>query len=93
VTQKLAAQAVPLLGAAGGAAVNYVFMEHFQRLAKAHFIVRRLERIYGPALIREAYEQIRLARAGDRAQRVHEAGQSVVSSNGGPASGEETGRS
>jgi EcsC protein family len=70
VTQKLAAQAVPLLGAAGGAAVNYVFMEHFQRVAKGHFTVRRLERIYGFEVVREAYERIRLARAGDRARPV-----------------------
>jgi hypothetical protein len=31
VTPKLAAQAVPVIGALGGAAVNYAFIEHFQR--------------------------------------------------------------
>ena len=30
VTQKAAAQAVPVIGALGGAAVNYAFIEHFQ---------------------------------------------------------------
>jgi EcsC protein family len=30
VTQKLAVQAVPVVGALGGAAVNYAFIEHFQ---------------------------------------------------------------
>src|SRR5262245_5894011 len=44
VTQKLAAQAIPLVGALGGAAVNYAFIEHFQEVARGHFAVRRLER-------------------------------------------------
>ena len=40
VTQKLAVQAVPFIGAVGGAAVNYAFIDHFQEVARAHFIVR-----------------------------------------------------
>ena len=56
VSQKVAAQAVPMLGAVGGAAVNAAFMGHFQSTARAHFTVRRLERIYGPATVRAAYE-------------------------------------
>jgi hypothetical protein len=55
VSQKVAAQAVPLIGAAGGAAINYAFIDHFQTLARGHFTVRRLERIYGPALVRAEY--------------------------------------
>ena len=56
VSQKVAAQAVPILGAFGGAAVNTAFMNHFQATARAHFTVRRLERAYGPAAVRAAYE-------------------------------------
>ncbi|MBE7199026.1 MAG: EcsC family protein [Parafilimonas terrae] len=56
VSQKVAAQAVPILGAFGGAAVNAAFMNHFQSTARAHFTVRRLERIYGTAPVRAAYE-------------------------------------
>ena len=56
VSQKVAAQAVPVLGAFGGAAVNTAFMSHFQSMARAHFTVRRLERAYGPATVRAAYE-------------------------------------
>lgn len=70
VTQKAMAQAVPVLGAASGAAINYAFMQHFQGVARGHFVVRRLERMYGPAVVREAYDQIRLAKAGDRARAV-----------------------
>jgi hypothetical protein len=56
VSQKVAAQAVPIIGAAGGAAINYAFIDHFQTLARGHFAVRRLERIYGPDVVRTAYD-------------------------------------
>jgi len=59
VTQKLAAQAVPVIGALGGAAVNYAFIDHFQEVARAHFTIRRLERSYGRDLIRSEYESTR----------------------------------
>ncbi len=58
VTQKLAAQAIPLLGAMGGAAVNYAFIEHFQEIARGHFTVRRLERAYGKDIVRREYERL-----------------------------------
>lgn len=58
VSEKLAAQAVPVIGAAGGAAVNLLFIDHFQRMAKAHFTVRRLERKYGAGAVRQAYEEL-----------------------------------
>jgi hypothetical protein len=59
VSQKVAAQAVPVLGAIGGAAVNAAFVDHFQTLARGHFTVRRLERTYGKGTVRRAYNQIR----------------------------------
>ena len=58
VTQKVAAQTVPVVGALGGAAVNYAFIEHFQEVARGHFTVRRLERVYGKDVIRTEYERI-----------------------------------
>lgn len=58
VSQKIAAQAVPILGAAGGAAVNYAFADHFQSLAAGHFTVRRLERTYGKDVVRAEYERV-----------------------------------
>ena len=57
VSQKIAAQAVPVIGAAGGALVNTLFMDHFQDMAHGHFTVRRLERKYGEDIVRNAYEQ------------------------------------
>jgi len=59
VTEKVAAQALPVVGALGGAAVNYAFVTHFQDLANAHFTVRRLERLYGKEIVRAQYERFR----------------------------------
>jgi EcsC protein family len=61
VTQKLAVQAVPIVGPLGGAAVNYAFIDHFQEIARAHFTVRRLERRYGKDAVREAYARLSAA--------------------------------
>ncbi len=55
VSEKTAAQALPLVGAVGGAAVNALFMDHFQDVARGHFIVRRLERSYDHETVRRAY--------------------------------------
>ena len=61
VTQKLLAQAVPVIGAVTGAAINAAFMKHYQTLARGHFTVRRLERVYGTDMVRAAYEELRAA--------------------------------
>lgn len=58
VSNKAAAQIVPLVGAAGGALINLVFMQHFTDAARAHFIIRRLERHYGAAAIEAAYQRL-----------------------------------
>jgi hypothetical protein len=55
VSEQTAAKAVPLLGAAAGAAINYAFLEHFQRLAEAHFILRRLEKRHGAEAVQAAF--------------------------------------
>ena len=59
VSQKAAAQAVPVIGAVGGALVNTVFMDHFQNMARGHFTIRRLERCYGAGEIEAAYGEVR----------------------------------
>lgn len=55
VTEKAAAQAIPALGAAGGAVINTLFIGHFQNMARGHFTVRRLERKYGAEAVHAAY--------------------------------------
>lgn len=58
VTDKAVAQLVPVLGAAGGAAINALFIHHYQETAWAHFAVRRLERSHGPEVVRRAYDAL-----------------------------------
>lgn len=58
VTQKAAAQAVPAIGAAGGAIINTLFIGHFQDMARGHFVVRRLERLHGTEKVQELYESL-----------------------------------
>ena len=40
--QKLAAQAVPVLGAAAGAAINYTYTQYYREMAHIHFRLRRM---------------------------------------------------
>ena len=58
VSEKAAVQAIPLIGAAGGATINLLFMDHFQNMARGHFIMRRLERTYGVEPVRATYRQL-----------------------------------
>jgi hypothetical protein len=58
VSQKAAAQMVPVIGAAGGAIINTLFIGHYQDMARGHFIVRRLEKIHGAEPVRLAYERL-----------------------------------
>jgi len=60
VTEKAAAQAIPAIGAVGGAIINTIFIDHFQDMARGHFIVRRLERKYGAEVVEETYKNILL---------------------------------
>lgn len=58
VSEQVAAKAVPLVGAAAGTAINVLFTSHFQAMARGHFIVRRLERVYPPHIVRDVYNQL-----------------------------------
>lgn len=58
VSQKAAAMMVPIIGAAGGALVNTLFIHHFQDMARGHFTVRRLERVYGEEAVSAAYRAL-----------------------------------
>ncbi|MGB3590230.1 MAG: EcsC family protein [Nonlabens sp.] len=58
VTEKAAAQAIPAIGAAGGAIVNTLFIDHYQDMAQGHFTIRRLERKHGKELIQARYMEL-----------------------------------
>jgi hypothetical protein len=62
LTDRLAAGAVPVIGAVGGATINVIFMNHFRQVARGHFTVRRLERRYGAERVRHHYHRM----AGER---------------------------
>ena len=58
VALKFAGQAVPVAGAAAGGLVNYAFTTHYQEKARGHFIIRRLERTHGEAVVQSLYEKL-----------------------------------
>ena len=47
VSEKMVAQAVPILGAVGAAALNGFFTDHFNKVASHHYGIKKLERKYG----------------------------------------------
>ena len=57
VGDRFASGVFPVIGAIGGASVNMIFMDHFQRVARSHFTVRRLERAFGAERVRAAYRR------------------------------------
>ncbi len=58
ITEEAAAKAIPVVGAVSGGAINYLFMNHFQEMARGHFVVKRLEKKYGTGRIEEAYKKL-----------------------------------
>jgi hypothetical protein len=54
----VAAQAIPLIGGLGGLLINTVFIDHFQDMARGHFTIRRLEKVYGKELVRREYDKL-----------------------------------
>jgi hypothetical protein len=66
VSDRMAASALPVVGALGGATVNVIFMNHFQQVAQSHFTVRRLEREYGADAIRVHYAELAARSLQDR---------------------------
>ena len=59
ISEKFAAQAVPVIGAAAGAILNTMFTDFYQDMARGHFIVMRLEKKYGAAQIEKEYNSIK----------------------------------
>jgi len=58
ITDEMAAMAVPMIGAFAGGAINFVFMQHFQQMARGHFVIKRLEDRYGTARVEKIYREI-----------------------------------
>lgn len=56
--QKLAAQAVPILGAAAGAGTNYAFIDYYVEMAHVHFGLRQLSRTHGETAVVDAFHRV-----------------------------------
>jgi hypothetical protein len=57
LSQKLAAQAVPVLGAVTGAGLNAAFLTHYRELAHIRFALLRLTVLHGAEPVRMAFEK------------------------------------
>jgi hypothetical protein len=62
LSEKAAAEMLPLVGAVGGAFINDLFVRHFQSMARSHFVMRRLERSYGRRYIEAEYRKLKSVR-------------------------------
>ena len=55
LTQKLATQAVPILGAAAGAGTNYAFTQYYVEMAHVHFGLRQIVRKHGEDAVLDVF--------------------------------------
>lgn len=58
ITNKFAAQAVPVIGAVTGATINTLFTDFYQDIARGHFTIKRLESKYGYEQVKAEYKKI-----------------------------------
>ncbi|WP_210530230.1 EcsC family protein [Rubellimicrobium arenae] len=58
VGQKLASQAVPILGAAAGAGTNWAFIDYYVEMAHVHFGLRRLSRVHGEGPVLDHFHKV-----------------------------------
>lgn len=58
VSEKLVAEAVPIIGAVGGGVINATFTNYFSEAARYHFGLRALENKHGREAVEHCYTQI-----------------------------------
>ena len=58
LTQKLASQAVPIIGAAAGAGTNYAFTDYYVEMAHVHFGLRKLCRELGEDAVLNHFHKV-----------------------------------
>lgn len=61
VSEKALAEALPVVGAIGGGAINAMFTDYFGEAARCHFGLLALEAAHGPQAIRREYARARAA--------------------------------
>lgn len=62
LTEKLAAQAVPAIGAVAGATLNTMFTDFYQDMARGHFKIKKLEAKYGEEYVKQEYLKLNLSK-------------------------------
>ena len=62
LSQKLASQAVPILGAAAGAGTNYAFTDYYVAMAHVHFGLRKLARAHGESRVLDEFHTVLAAK-------------------------------
>ncbi len=55
VSDKIAVEMIPVIGAITGASINLIFINHFIQMAEGHFTIKRLESVYGFEEVRACY--------------------------------------
>ena len=55
LSEKAAIQAAPLIGGLSGGAINTLFSEHYESIARAYFSLERLCLVYGVQAVQEVY--------------------------------------
>lgn len=58
LSQKLASQSVPVLGAIAGAGTNYAFVDYYVQMAHVHFGLRALFRKHGEAAVTQEFHRL-----------------------------------
>lgn len=58
ISETAAAKIVPVVGAVSGGAINYMFINNFQEMARGHFVVKRLEKKYGIKRVEKTYKDL-----------------------------------
>ena len=88
ISDKLAAEAVPVAGAVTSSLINAAFTDHFNRVAEFHFGILRLEQTLGAEMVQAAYRQ-----AVERVRRRPEKTRSRMSVRRGTAASGACGKS
>lgn len=58
LSQKLASQSVPILGAVAGAGTNYAFVDYYVSVAHVHFGLRQMTRKYDEEQVLDVFHQL-----------------------------------
>ncbi|MEJ6398360.1 EcsC family protein [Yoonia sp. 208BN28-4] len=58
LSQKLATQAVPILGAAAGAGTNFAFVDYYVSMAHVHFGLRKIARDHGDEAVLDEFHRV-----------------------------------